>query len=132
MRNCDVFIQLCAVLALTFLALVLGALLYLLREASLFQRKLIQQQETRLKDLTNLAAAKDLVTFRELQHIQSSESPNQMTAFSTGVDPSFTPLDDIAMVKRLAANYSQHGMDPSQAFANDPLEEFGGIGMMLP
>lgn len=116
------FTLLCLALALSFLtmlAVVIAALLTVresLKQMQSQMRNLISLN----KDLTNLAASKDLETFRHLTAITTT-NPMETSAFS---EANIVPMDDQAMVARLAEAYKAHGIDPQQAYDN-PLDDFG-------
>lgn len=56
--------------------------------------------------------------------LETTTNPSTVPAFDEG----FAPLDDASMAERLANEYSDHGMNPYNAYSNgdDPLADFGG------
>jgi len=71
---------------------------------------LISDQNQMIQRLSNLAASKDLAAFTTLQ------APNE----SVFAPVQFAPMDDASVAERLASAYSDNGVDPAYAYAQDP------------
>lgn len=77
-----------------------------------------------MKDLTHLSASKDLSTYSQLQQIPSTAQIKEVIReVKANYDPSL--MDDASVAERLSEQYRDAGKDPSLAFSQEDLAEFG-------
>jgi len=78
-----------------------------------------------------LLASKDLTTFSTLKTLTTNNDPS-VAAHPSNIDPTFVPMDDASVAKRLAGIYKDRGLDPSLAYDNpmDVQNDLADLGLI--